>query len=1141
MNAAAIPRRLLQLSIVGSAFATPLPASADTCEPSLTDRAAAFEAVVELTGNDVVKQTARFPANTTVVLIASEEGIDVMLQVSEGGSVSGRADSPVMRTGNQRVVLASGAGTEHAIAIVGKEHHELKGRVRLRAVAFTPEQSNDACLATQRLLAAADSAYATGQRVTHRMDTDPTLHASSSYKLAAERYGSAAQHLAASPSPLLAQSQLAVAAVSYFDIEDWSAASAWAAKAESTFAAIHDDYGRARARAIGAASLTELALQPRTSSSNTASSMGATLQQARSVLADLVRFHTRRGERYDAAFAHYNIGYNHYLEGDFDRAITSYRRAAAIYQQLHERPRQALSLQNIAEIEYERGRFSQAGPLYVKVLSLLSPGDGAENYAMVLNNSALVDWASGRYDAALHEYDQALGLAREIQNPIAEASVLQNIGSVYYSTGDVPFALEFYEEALRLSSVERDPVGRTALLRTIGNILREQGRVGEALKMHEEALALASNPTIKDQVLIQLARDLGALERPAEALQRLSLVLERRVVGDDIAHARALLERSRLRASTGDSSGAEADIRAAMRTFRNFDLPQDLFDGWLTLARLKRRGGATDAAFDALENALGLAEELRLQTANPELRATRLQPLRAAFDLKISMLAERYFAAPASDPRRDEMAMEALATAEQARARALQDFRDLDLSAPEVPRELLQTRQQIYSELAARRYRLETQLDHGQGNEAVVALIRSDIADLRRRLDEIDAQIGAASPLTKGRSAQALTLAVLRELPRDVAVIEYWLSGEAPLAWTVATDRVAMTRLAAVSKLDAASRELLTALRSFGAVPAQTRVLASERLSALVLDPIAAQIQDKRVLLFAMDGALHYVPFAALRVQESGRRLFLIEKHDVAVIPSLRTLVASRTEQPSQQPTRQMLLVADPVYARDDPRLATGTPAVGKPAEIAASRPLFRGGSDTAHFGRLPGTAAEAASIAALLPQGSIDRLEGFTATRDRFLAAHLGSYRFIHVASHAVADTEVPQASALILSTLDDRSRSIEGRVLAADLMSVRLNADAVVLSACGTALGKNVAGEGLLGLQYVVLARGAKSVVSSLWPVVDQSASALMGRFYSAVLRPDSSPLTALGGAMRSMLSTSYNDPSHWAAFMLTISRLP
>src|SRR5262249_44894276 len=155
---------------------------------------------------------------------------------------------------------------------------------------------------------------------------------------------------------------------------------------------------------------------------------------------------------------------------------------------------------------------------------------------------------------------------------------------------------------------------------------------------------------------------------------------------------------------------------------------------------------------------------------------------------------------------------------------------------------------------------------------------------------------------------------------------------------------------------------------------------------------------------------------------------------------------------------------------------------------------LTRGsGSGGVHLPRLPGAAKEAAAIAALMPPDSIDRLDGFEANRERFLASRLNEYRLIHIASHATMDSEIPQASALILSTLNASGQPMDGRVLGADIMGLRLHADTVVLSACDTALGKNVAGEGLIGLQYAVLARGARSVISSLWPAIDQVTAEL------------------------------------------------
>jgi CHAT domain-containing protein len=1142
MHAAAMLIRSVQLGVLAlSIGATPRLHAAE-CDSILIDRSAALDTVVELAGNAVANETARFPAHVTVVVVASEDGVDVMLDVSKAGQVIGRADNPVRRTGNQRVILKVDDSSDYVIALAGKEHRELKGRVRLRAVVFTPQESNDSCLGTQRLLAAGDTAYATGQRVTRHLNVESRLDGPGAYKLAAAQYEAAAQHIGPTTSELLAQSQLAAAAVLYQDIEDWRAASHWAKEAESMFAAVHDDYGEARAQAIEAASLIELAPRPQSAGSDATLSASATLQRARAMLVALAKFHTSRREPYDAALALNNIGWAYYTEGKYEAAVAAYRHAAAMLERLRERPRWARALQNIALVEYELGRFSEAALHYEHALSLVSPLDSPTLYPQLLNNTALVNWASGRYDLALRQYSQALELVREIQDSAAEAAILQNIGSVYYATGDTSFALEFYNEALQLSSVERNPVGRTALLRTIGNVLREQGSFSDALRTHEEALALASKPATKSQVLLQIARDLAALERTAEAQQRVSEVLERQLYGNEVLRARALLERARLRISVGDAVGAEADIRSAQRTFRAYDLPQDLFDGWLELARLRRRTGATQAAFDAVDKALALAEELRVQTANPELRATRLQPLRTAFDLKISMLADRYFAHSADTTVQETIALDALTTAEQARARALQDFRNLDASSPDVPSELLQQRAQIYRELAARRNRLEATLERASATDPRVALIRADIADLRRRLDQIDARIGgvsaAALPPSVGDRRNSITV---HALPQDVAVVEYWLGADQTIAWAVTSEGVSMVRLAGTSSIDRAARSFLTALRGFGTSPPQRRLSTAEDLAALVLDPMVARVASKRILLFAPDGVLHYVPFAALRYQDSASKRFLIERYDVAVIPSISTLLVHDPVRPPAPPTRQMLLVADPVYTLDDLRLATRASTGSHRSMAATGLPLFRGSSgDLRRLPRLPGTAREAAIIAALLPNGSVDLLEGLRATRDEFLGASLGSYRFIHVASHAVEDAEVPQASALILSTLDAHSNEIDGRVLAADFVSVRLNADAVVLSACGTALGKNIAGEGLLGLQYVVLARGARSVVSSLWPVVDQPAAQFMEHFYSSLVRPESSALTALGAAMRAMLSTPFADPTHWGAFMLTISTL-
>jgi CHAT domain-containing protein len=203
----------------------------------------------------------------------------------------------------------------------------------------------------------------------------------------------------------------------------------------------------------------------------------------------------------------------------------------------------------------------------------------------------------------------------------------------------------------------------------------------------------------------------------------------------------------------------------------------------------------------------------------------------------------------------------------------------------------------------------------------------------------------------------------------------------------------------------------------------------------------------------------------------------------------------------------------------------------------AAALRLTRAATTDRELQRLPGTALEGRAIAALLPPGAVDVLDGLNATRSNFLTPGLERYRLIHVATHGVVDTQVPQLSSLMLSTLDWQGRPIDGRVMAADFMTLRLSADVVVLSACDTALGKNVVGEGLVGLRYMILARGAHAVVASLWAVPDQVGARLMTSFYQSMIRDHVQASHALCSAMRELLASRVVDPALWAAFDLTL----
>jgi CHAT domain-containing protein len=1141
-----IPRWLVVTALVGSpVLCAARDGAADrSCELQLDSRPAFFEATFELNAGEHASRALTLPPAAEVIVFVQKEGLDVSLRALERGGIVAQSETPLSRQGIERVILPELGSQEVSLEVANGDEGGARGRIQMRALALSAAEAKDPCLALHRTLTAAETAYAKSQSIALGRSTDLKASASASYRLAADDYRAAVQALVDSgPSLLLAQTEHALSVVLYHGLQQWSEAETWANTAAKTYAAVDDRYGEAAARFLQAAALMEIAVTPPVQRGSEQSSQrwtSETLAHARDLLRSLIQFHAARGETYEQGLAQNNLGLAYYYEGLNQEAIRSLEIASKLFKQIHEPRWEKIARQNIALADYELGRASDAVSQYSELLALMTPRDDPLMLSSILNNSALANWLSGNLDQALQQYTQALDLERRMQSTREQARSLHGIGSVYEKLGDQDMALTFYRQVLALLTADLDARARAAALRSAANILRDSGHADEAFPMHVEAVSLASTAATRAQIRVQIARDLALLGRPDEALRNLDQVINEKIPGGEVVRARAQLERGKLLMSGADWPRADADLRAAVQTFEANDSPPDAFAAWVALARLQRKRGNSAAALVAVDHALALAEEVRLQSSNPELRASLLQPLRPAFDMKVSLLAERHFHAAADAREAGRSAMSALQTAEQARARALADYRRVDISLAGVPVGLAEQRNTLAHDLAAHHYQLETLRDRFGGDDARVRAIRVDIAELRARLDETEAQIATHSSAyrRKGSTTRAISAPELAQIPDDVAIIEYWLGADEAFAWVLTRDDLTLMRLGASSAISQTANELHAALRSFGSVPRAARLRASGQLYALVIRPLIAQIEHKQTLIFVPDGALHYIPFATLKPAGEAQSTFLVEGHDIAEAPSIDLLLhkGPKDAESVMSPSRA-LVVADPVYGPDDVRLAK---SVREAAATASPVLLLRGSSDGAPLRRLEGTAKEAEIIASLMQSEQPIRLEGFAATKERFLTSGLDRYRLIHVGSHAVTDGEIPQLSALILSSVDPSGRRIDDRVLAADLMGVRLTADLVVLSACDTALGKSVQGEGLMGLRYVVLARGAKSVVASLWEVSDRAAAQLMTAFYQSFLGAHTSEIRALSSAMRQQLSQPYSDPAEWGAFTATMSRL-
>lgn len=1054
-----------------SSFTSPCCMDAESaCDAAWSAQAALLEAEAPAANEGFSTQRIATPVGREVMVLAIEKGVDVTLVVEADGK-SHRADSPLTGNGVQRVLFTpQSAGW--TLDLVRKPDEPGLGAVALRVVAFEPDRAQHACAGVHRRLAAADAAYAAG-----------------SHQASLDGYRNALLRLGPRPaSALQGMLMLSIASIHYWGPGDWASAQSWAQRAAQGFERLGDEQGVALAQAMRGAALIEVdpAVVP------------GSLELASRLLREAAQVHGRRGERREQADALNNYAISLYLAGEYAAASEAYAAAGELFQALDAHARQWQVVDNMALIDYELGNLDRARQTYARLLAWPELVERPRLHANVLTNSALVDLEAGEAGKALSSYQAALEVARSVPGDFYEALSLQGIGGAYEALGDSAMALTFYRRALALRTREAGARYRAETLWSIADVERRNGNANEALKLDLEALELAGTDLGVARMRLKVAADHAAMGQSSQAHAQLASILRQRVPGDDFIRARALLLRGKLRGGAGQWDAAKSDVAAALHAFEQFESAAEQFNARITMAGLLRAQGAAAVALQEVDAAIDLAERMRLQSANPGLRASVLETLRPAFDLKIGLLADLYQAATAPQARQ-QRALEALQVAERARSRALQDYERMEFTGPAAAKQA--RRRALYAQLQQYQSRFAASSATLAADDKVLASIRDNEADVRRQIDQIEEELAVGgAPAT-----QTVALDLRRgQLPAQLGLVEYWLGADQAYAWVATRDALQMMRLGPTAVIEEAALRAQRSLQQAASTRAEQRLEQLRALGELIWEPLRDRLASQRTVVFVPDMALHYIPFAALPGGAGGK--FLVEEHDVATAPSLRLLLAGRHT--ADTAGGRLLLVADPDYGQEKPRLA--------------------------------GSAREADAIAALVPPGRADRMQGRQATRESFLAAPLDRYRYIHVASHALADARLPQLSSLQLASVDTRGRPVEGQVLAADLMGIRLNADLVVLSACDTALGRVVSGEGVVGLRYVLLARGARAVASSLWRVGDRHTQELMSSFYASLLRQQQPAPAAMGSAMREAISRHGTDPATWAAFDLAVRDL-
>ena len=861
-----------------------------------------------------------------------------------------------------------------------------------------------------------------------------------------------------------------------------------------------------------------------------------------------------------------NIGAVHNRKGQKRQAIPLYERALAIHQHSGNRAMSFYALNNLGAAYSDLGEGRKALDYLEQALPLADAARDYPGLIMAHTNIAVAYDLLGEPERALQSYERAMKFCHDRnKNAPCVAGVLLNSGTTMRRVGDYQRAAQFFEEASQLAKAAGDQRLYGMSILSLGGVLQELGQRDEALARYREALPILQ--MVQDSrgeglAQVQIGESLygdGAYDAALRYLQRGRMLLQS--AGDSRNEAHALHGIARVQHLLGSTSETDESLSRALELARATRDAHTEAQTLLALGQIERDRGSLLNAKSHLENALLLIEALRFRVSRQPLRSTLLASKHNYYATHIDTLMRLHDQQHAADF--DAQALEA---SERARARGLLDL--LSEAGADV-------RDDADPSLLARERSLRQLLNAKSDKQALLFSSKQTAVagvELGKEIDQtivalqaVEAEIRTRSPRYAALTQpKPLSVTDLRRdlLDDETALVEYSLGDEQSYVWVLTTTGLVSARLPGRSDIEEAARQLYEALTARSKRPTGEsggswvqRVQKADSdlsrraaaVSRIVLSPVSASLKKRRLVIVS-DGALSYLPFGVLPDPNvPGSRPLLVD-HEIVTAPSASVLTLLRRDftAPRGRPLT-VAVIADPVFDRTDGRVinpAAGVdlpaPAVSTERDLQTWKALERATVDLGigtpfSLGRLSGSREEARRIQSHLPrQRSLVALD-FDASVETATSPKLADYAVVHFATHTLIDTQHPELSGIVLSLVNRAGEPQPGFLRLHDIYNLRLPVELVVLSACQTALGQEIRGEGLVGLSRGFMYAGAPRVVVSLWKVDDRATVALMDYFYGMV-RAGSTPAAALRSAQdRMRMDPQWSRPFYWAGFVI------